>query len=145
MKALLCLDDCRETQEEALRLVRNAGASLTVLFVLDATWNVYVGHDWLSGSDSRADFLEWMRDEEEKAAKAAFADFRTLAADTPFTEKTTAGNVQEEILREARQGYDLVIMSNPFSRGLEVVRKAVPAMAEACPCNLLLVRRRAAD
>lgn len=142
MNVLLCLDDCREAQEEALRLVREQGAALTALFVLDATWNVYVGHDWLSGSDSRADFLEWIRDEEVKAAEAAFADFRTLAAGVPVTEKTAAGNVQEEILAEARQGYDLVIMGNPFSRGLEVVRKAVPAMAESCPCNLLLIRRK---
>lgn len=142
MNILLALDDYRPTWEKALGLTRELKAELTVLFVMDNTWNVFVGHDWLSGSDSRADFLEWMRDEEVKASEAALKDFRILAGDTRFAVKTAIGDVCEEIGKEVRKGYDLLILSNPFSRGLEVVRKAVPGMAENCPCDLLLVRKK---
>ena len=35
-----------------------------------------------------------------------------------------------------------LIPSNPFSRELEVVRKAAPGIAEDCPCDLLLIRKK---
>lgn len=142
MKILLALDDYEPTWRKALRLARERQAELTVLFVLDNTWNVFVGHDWLSGSDSRADFLEWMRDEEGKASNETMAAFRALAGDAPFIARTAVGDVHEEVLKEARAGYDLLILSNPFSRGLEVVRKAVPGIAGDCPCDLLLVKKQ---
>ncbi len=141
MKALLILDNCIEAQEQALALVRNMNAELTVLFVLDATWNVFLGHDWLLGSDARADFMNWMRDEEAKASDGALADFAALAGDTPYTPKVTGGDIQEEILKEAANGYDIVVVANPLQRGLERVRKAIPMLAEKCPCSLLLVKR----
>lgn len=140
-RILLALDDASKAAATALELTQKLGAELTVLFVLDAGWNVYVGHDWLSGSNSRADFLDWIKDEETKAADGALADFRQLAGSVEYTERTAAGDVQKEILKEAALGYDLLIMSSPFGRGLEVVRKAATHMAEHCPCSLMLVKR----
>ena len=144
MRVLLALDGCAESAEAALRVTREYNAELTALFVLDAGWNVYVGHDWLSGSGSRADFLDWVKEEEIKAAEAAFEAFHALAGATPFRKETRAGNVCEEILREVRNGYDLLVMSNPFDRGLEVMRSAATEIARENPCSLLLVHRTAA-
>lgn len=142
MRILLALDSCRQSAEAALALTRQNQAELTVLFVMDATWNVYVGHDWLSGSGSRADFLDWVKEEEEKAAQAAFADLRARAGGLPFLEKIAAGDVREEIVKEARAGgYDLLVMANPFDRGLEVMRKPAPDIARDNPCSVLLVNR----
>ena len=142
MKVLLILDNCIEAQEQALAFVREMQAELSVLFVLDATWNVFLGHDWLLGSDARADFMNWMRDEEVKASDGALAAFAALAAGTPYSAKIAGGDIQEEILKEAANGYDLLIVANPLQRGLERVRKAIPVLAEKCPCNLLLVKRK---
>jgi hypothetical protein len=111
-----------------------------VLFVLDATWNVYVGHDWLSGSNSRADFLDWIKEEEAKAADSALAAFGALAGDIPYSARLAAGDVQRLILEEAGKGYDLLIMNKPFRRGLEGMRDACAAAAKSCPCSLLLVQ-----
>ncbi len=141
MRVLLALDSCLRTAAAALELTRRYEAELTVLFVLDATWNVYVGHDWLSGSGSRADFLDWIKKEELDAANAALAAFRALAGEWPYEEKTRAGNVREEILKECREGYDLLIMADPFARGLEIMRNTSAEIAGKTPCSLLLVKR----
>ena len=49
------------------------------------------------------------------------------------------GDVVEEIRKEARNGYDLLVMSNPFTRGLEVMRNAVAKVTKKPPCDVLLV------
>ncbi len=141
MRILLALDTSTQSTAMAFSLAKACQAELTVLFVLDATWNVYVGHDWLSGSGSRADFLDWIKDEEVKAAEAAFAGVRSLAQSFPFLEKTRAGNVREEIFQEAKLGYDLLILSNPFDRGLEIMRNTAVEIAKSNPCSVLFVRR----
>lgn len=143
MKVLLALDDCVKTWDRALDFVRGQEAALTVLFVRDVTWNMFLCHDWLLGSGARADFMEWMRDEEGKAADDALTRFRARARGLAFAEKAAEGDVREQILLEAGQGYDLLVLSNPFFRGLEQVRKAVPALVGACPCDILLVNRQA--
>jgi nucleotide-binding universal stress UspA family protein len=140
MRILLALDDSTKTSSLALELAKRCDAELAVLFVLDATWNVYVGHDWLSGSNSRADFLDWIKEEESKAADNALAAFAALAGDIPYTVRLAAGDVQRQILEEARKDYDLLIMSNPFRRGLEVMRDACTVAAQRAPCSVLLVK-----
>ena len=140
MRILLALDDTVKASKFALDLTKKYNAELMVLFVLDATWNVYVGHDWLSGSNSRADFLDWIQEEESKAADSALTAFVALAGDIRYTARLATGDVQQQILDESRKGYDLLIMSNPFRRGLEVMRDACGVAAQNCPCSVLLVR-----
>ena len=54
--------------EQALRLARERGATLNALFVIDATWEMFTGHDWLSGCNARIGFLDYMLSQEEEAA-----------------------------------------------------------------------------
>lgn len=140
MKILLVIDDFSGAAEAALGLARDKGVELTALFVLDASWNDYLGSDWLSGSNSRGGFLEYVRDLEVKEEGKAEAAFRAFAGPTPFTWKSPAGWVTDEILKEAATGYDLIVLSNPLRRGLEVVREGVEAVTRKAPCDVLLVR-----
>lgn len=71
MKILLALDDNPRAVDEALCMARERKAVLNALFVMDATWDVFTGHDWLSGCNSRIGFLEYMHSLEEQAATAA--------------------------------------------------------------------------
>ena len=140
MRILLALDDSARASAVALELTKKCQADLTVLFVLDATWNTYVGHDWLSGSNSRADFLDWIKDEEAKAAGSSLVAFEEVAGDTLYTACVAAGDVQRRILDEAEKGYDLLIMAHPFKRGLEVMRDTCVLIARNAPCSVLLVK-----
>ena len=140
MRILLALDDSSRASTIALELTKKCSADLTVLFVFDATWNTYVGHDWLSGSNARADFLDWIKDEEAKAADKTLATFGELAGNIPYTARLATGDVQRQILDEAEKGYDLLIMANPFRRGLEVMRDTCASMARKSPCSVLLVK-----
>ena len=139
MKILLALDPSTETMDEAIRFASENQASLTALFVLDATWNDYTGHDWLSGSGSRADFLEYARDDELKSQSEAITTFRERCS--PECEiKTATGRVTDEILHELAGGqYELLIMSHPFRRGLEVVRDAAGVILKHVNCSVYLV------
>lgn len=140
MKILLALDPSTRTMDEAIKFATEKQAQLTALFVLDTTWNDYTGHDWLSGSDSRADFLEYVRDDELVSEVDSLATFRTrcpLDCDI----KSATGRVTDEIVKELAGGdYDLLIMSHPFRRGLEVVRDAAGVIAKEVNCSVYLVR-----
>lgn len=140
MKILLALDPSTRTMDEAIKFATEKQAHLTALFVLDTTWNDYTGHDWLSGSDSRADFLEYVRDDELVSEVNSLTTFRkrcSLACDI----KSATGRVTDEIVKElARGDYDLLIMSHPFRRGLEVVRDAAGVIAKEANCSVYLVR-----
>ena len=139
-KILLLLDEESPAAAEAVRIARESGASLTALFVLDATWNDYVGHDWLSGSGSRADFIDYMQQEEEKSQAGAFARLRELAGkDMEVRCLTTSGNVIDQARLEMAQGYDMFVAANPLRRGLERIRGNVGALCENAPCRILLV------
>lgn len=140
MKILVALDPSTHTMDEAIKIAVEKGASLTALFVLDTTWNDYTAHDWLSGSGSRADFLEYARDDEFVSEKDCAAAFRLRC---PFgcEIKSAVGRVTDEIVRELATGeYDLLIMSHPFRRGLEIVRDAVGAILKDANCSVYLVR-----
>jgi nucleotide-binding universal stress UspA family protein len=125
--------------DEAIRFAAGKQASLTALFVLDATWNDYTGHDWLSGSGSRADFLEYARDNELKSEAESITTFRKRCPQECEI-KTATGRVTDEILRELAEGrYDLLVMSHPFRRGLEIVRDAAGVILKHVGCSVYLI------
>lgn len=139
MKILLALDDNPRTVEQALLLARERGAILNALFVVDATWEMFIGHDWLSGCNARIGFLEYMLSQEEEAAVLALKTYKEQVAGIPGELLTVTGDVVEEIRKEAAKGYDLLVMSSPFTRGLEVMRDPVAKVAKQLPCDVLLV------
>lgn len=139
MKILLALDDNPRALAKAQHLAREWGATLNVLFVIDATWEMFTGHDWLSGCNSRIGFLEYMLAQEEDAAVEAAKAYKEQAGDIPGELLTVTGDVAEEIRKEAQHGYDLLIMSNPFTRGLEIMRDTVVKVTKKPPCDILLV------
>lgn len=140
MKILLALDSSTRTMDEAITFAIEKQAQLTALFVLDTTWNDYTGHDWLSGSDSRADFLEYVRDDELVSEVDGLATFRARCP-LDCKIKSATGRVTDEILKElARGDYDLLIMSHTFRRGLEVVRDAAGVILKEAKCSVYLVR-----
>lgn len=142
MKILLALDDNPRAVEEALRLAREREATLNALFVVDATWERFTGHDWLSGCNARIGFLDYMLTLEENAASEAAKAYLAKAAEMPGELLTVTGDVVDEILKEAGTGYDLLVMSNPFTRGLEIMRDAVARIVRKCPCDVFLVSGR---
>ena len=140
MKILLALDPSTDTMDEALRFATEKKADLTALFVLDSTWNDYTGHDWLSGSGSRADFLEYARDAEITSETDIIAKFRARCP-SACEIKTATGRVTEEILLELTEGkYELLIMSHPFRRGLEMMRDAAGVILKQANCSVYLIR-----
>ncbi|HWR02692.1 MAG TPA: universal stress protein [Humidesulfovibrio sp.] len=145
MNILLALDDSARAMDEAVRLASERKAGLTALFVLDTGWSVYIGSDFLLGSTARSKFLEYTRDDEyaqERATVEAFQE-RAKKAGLDCTIKTaTAGRVPEAILAElAEGGYDTLVMSQPFRRGLEVMRDATAQVLKKAPCDVLFVKR----
>jgi nucleotide-binding universal stress UspA family protein len=143
MNILVVLDGNTGTLDEAARLARERGASLTGLFVREAGWNDYLGHDWLSGSNARSGFLDYVADQERALETAVTESFPPRTAGLSATLKIAAGRVAEEIVREARQGYDLIVCSNPLTRGLEIVRDGAAVLARDAPCSLYFVKREA--
>lgn len=139
MKILLALDDNPRALAQALQLARERGATLNALFVIDATWEMFTGHDWLSGCSSRIGFLEYMLSQDEQAAVQAAEAYKKQVGDVPGELLTVTGDVVEEIRKEAQKGYDLLIMSNPFTRGLEIMRDTVAKVTKKPPCDILLV------
>jgi len=139
MKILLALDDNPRTVDRALSLAREWGATLNALFVIDETWDVFTGHDWLSGCSARIGFLEYMQALETQEAAATARLYKEQAADIPGELLIASGDVVEEIRKEAANGYDLLILSNPLRRGLEIMRDAVTRVAKKPPCDVLLI------
>ena len=149
MDILLALDDSAKAMNEAVRLAASKGAALTALFVLDTGWSVYTGHDFLLGSHARSDFLAYARDDELAQERATLAAFEQAAKDAgvAFQVKTVAsGSVTEAILAELKPGgYDALVMSLPFRRGLEVVRDAPAVILKSAACDLHFIRRPAEE
>ncbi len=146
MKILLALDDSARSMDEALRLAQDRGAELTAFFVLDTGWSVYTGHDFLLGSHARGTFLDYTRDDELKQEQTALAELQKRAETLGVAcqvKTTAAGRVPEAILAELGQGgYDTLVMSHPFRRGLEVMRDAATQVLKGADCDVLLVKRK---
>lgn len=141
MRVLLALDESTQAMDEAVRLARDTGGSLTALFVLDATWSDYIGHDWLSGSNSRGGYIEYAGEEDLKEAEAIPKLLLDRAGGMDVDIKTVAGRVRDEIVREAQAGeYTVLVMAHPFKRGLAVVRDTAKDILGKLPCSLYLVK-----
>lgn len=140
MKILLALDENPRAVAEALRLARERGASLNALFVVDATWEMFIGHDWLSGCNARIGFLEYMLAQEEDAAVVALKAYTEQVGEVSGELLTVTGDVVDEIRKEAAKGYDLLVMSSPFTRGLTVMRDPLAKIVKKLSCDVLLVR-----
>jgi len=144
MRVLLALDESTQAMDEAVRIARDTGGSLTALFVLDATWSDYIGHDWLSGSNSRGGYIEYAGEEDLKEAEAIPKLLLARAEGLEVNVKTVAGRVRDEIVKEAQAGeYSVLVMSHPFKRGLAVVRDTAKDILGKLPCSLYLVKTSA--
>lgn len=140
MKILFALDNSVENQIKALELAKKVQGKLTALFVCDLGWNRFLCHDWLLGSDARADFLHWMRGKESEEALDTLDEFKKLAGDFPVEIKRVEGEVRKEIIKEAENGYDMLLISDPFMRGLESVKNPIPFIVKSSPCSVLLLK-----
>ncbi len=140
MKLLLAIDDNPAALARALTLARQWDATLNGLFVIDATWDVFTGHDWLSGCNARIGFLEYMEALETEAAVTAARMFKEQTVGIPGELLIATGDVADEIRKESQNGYDLLILSNPFRRGLEVMRDTIAKVVKNPACDVLLVR-----
>lgn len=141
MRVLLALDESTQAMDEAVRIARDTGASLTALFVLDTTWSDYIGHDWLSGSNSRGGYIEYAGKEDLKEAEAIPKLLLARAEGLDVIVKTVAGRVRDEIIKEARTGaYSVLVMAHPFKRGLAVVRDTAKDVLSKLPCSLYLIK-----
>jgi len=141
MRVLLALDESTQAMDEAVRIARGTGASLTALFVLDTTWSDYIGHDWLSGSNSRGGYIEYAGEEDLKEAEAIPKLLLARAEGIDVDVKTVAGRVRDEIIKEAQAGaYSVLVMGHPFKRGLAVVRDTAKDILGKLPCSLYLVK-----
>lgn len=141
MRVLLALDESIQAMDEAVRLARERGGGLTALFVLDNNWSDYTGHDWLSGSTVRADYIDYAGQEDINDANRLSAELRARAGELPVTVKTALGVVREEILKEAAGGgYDALVMGYPYMRGTAAVRDTAKDLLGKLPCSLYLVK-----
>jgi nucleotide-binding universal stress UspA family protein len=140
MKILLALDSSHSAVNEAVRLAKERGASLTALFVLDASWSEYIGHDWLSGSNAREGFLNYISDNENALAEKTVQEFKKRAEGLAYEIKMVPGRVADEIIKELKNGYDLLVMAIPFKRGLEVLRDPATKIMHGAPCSLYFVK-----
>ena len=59
---LVVLDESGKAIGQGLALARQLGQTAVGLFVYERGWNVYIGHDWLLGSNARATFLGYIED-----------------------------------------------------------------------------------
>jgi len=141
MRILLALDESTQAVDEAVKLAAERGAGLTALFVQDATWHDYLGSDWLSGSNARGGYIEWAAGQDIREAAALPDRLREKTRGLDFELKVVAGRVPEEILKELAAGdYGLLVMAQPFRRGLEVLRDTAGGLIPRLPCSLYLVR-----
>ena len=84
-----------------------------------------------------ADLLGFGASDLESVAQV-FRDIAAVPVDDGIVFDPASVTV-EEIRKEACNGYDLLVMSNPFTRGLEVMRNAVAKVTEKPFCDVLLV------
>ena len=142
---LVVLDESGKAIGQGLALARELGQSATGLFVYERGWNVYIGHDWLSGSNARATFLEYV-EEHEKAAQADLearflAEARVAGVDARF-EAVCCDDLEhltDAVLREAREGgYGHIVCADPLTRGLSQRRGGTKALVRAAPCPVVL-------
>lgn len=143
---LVVLDEPGRAIEEGVRLAGERGESVTGLFVYERGWNVYIGHDWLSGSNARATFLEYVEEREREAEamlKSRFLAEAAAAGVTARFETVCCGDLEhltDAVLREAREGgYRRIVCAAPLTRGLSERRDGTRALVRGAPCPVTLV------
>lgn len=142
MRILLILDGSAGAMEEGLRLAGERGAELSALFVRDDGWRGFTGNDWLSTSNSYVGFLEYIEGQEAEESARTVEEFLRRAAELGARPrvKLARGAISEEVLKESREGYDLLVMPHPLRRGLESMRDAGARIIKDAPCSVYLVR-----
>ena len=73
----------QEALDQAVNIARQSHADLTGVFVIDSEWPDYIGNDWQSSRGARQGFLDYIREEQERQAEAARAQFGNAARDVP--------------------------------------------------------------
>jgi nucleotide-binding universal stress UspA family protein len=142
---LVVLDESGQAIARGVALARERGESVTGLFVYERGWNVYIGHDWLSGSNARATFLEYV-EEHEKAAEAELkARFLAEAAAAGVAARFEAiccddlEHLTDAVIRQAREGgYAQIVCADPLTRGLSLRRGGTAALLRGAPCPVVL-------
>lgn len=141
-RILLILDGSGPALDEALRLAIERRAELSALFVQDGGWRGFTGNDWLSTSNSYVGFLEYIEDQEADEARRTMQEFvrRATAQGLEHRVKLARGSISQEALAELQEGYDLLVMAHPLSRGLESMQGAAAKIIKHAPCSILLVK-----
>ena len=145
---LVVLDESGKAIGQGLALARELGQRAVGLFVYERGWNVYIGHDWLSGSNARATFLEYV-EEHEKAAEAELkarflAEAQAAGVEARF-EAVCCDDLEhltDAVIREAREGgYGHIVCADPLVRGLSPRRGGTKALVRDAPCPVVLAGR----
>ena len=144
---LVVLDESGRAIAEGLRLARERGESVTGLFVYERGWNVYIGHDWLLGSNARATFMEYIEEHEQAAEadlRARFLAAAAAAGDVPADFAAICCNdlehLTDAVIREAKErGASLIVCADPLVRGLSQRRGGTAALVRGAPCPVALV------
>lgn len=141
MRILFAFDGNEEAAQIALKHSRALGAHLSVLFVQDTTWDVFIGHDWLSTAQAKGDFYDWIEGQEKTEVQRIREQFASLAADHTYAEKFGQGDIMDVVQKTAIEGeYDLLILPHPFLRGLERVHKRAKRILDNLPCSALFIK-----
>lgn len=103
----------QEALNQAVTLARQSQAALTGVFVIDAGWPDYIGNDWQSSKGARQGFLDYVREEQERQAEAARAQFEKAASDLPAAKfSLLAGNPVDELVKLAAEpSSDLMVLN----------------------------------
>lgn len=141
MRVLFAFDGNEQAAQIALKHACALGAHFSVLFVQDTTWDVFIGHDWLSTARAKGDFYDWIEGEEKTEVQRIREQFTKLAEGHTYTEVLGAGDIMDIVQKTAVEGqYDLLMLPHPFLRGLERVHKRAKRLLENLPCSTLFIK-----
>lgn len=141
MRVLFAFDGNEQAAQIALKHSCALGAHLSVLFIQDTTWDVFIGHDWLSTARAKGDFFDWIEGEEAHEVQRIKEQFAKLAEGIPYTEELGAGDIMDTVREKVVAGkYDLLILPHPFLRGLERVHKRAKRLLDDLPCSTLFIK-----
>jgi nucleotide-binding universal stress UspA family protein len=117
---LLCIDDqehTRKAEDYAIDILKNSQASLSVLHVID---NFIVKSRFVMEifSSGREEYVEYANRELLALADRVVSNFREKAKKegVDFKLVMRRGDPHDEILKEAKKGYDLVIIGGKKDR-----------------------------
>lgn len=113
MKRILVCTDGEEpavrAEEQALAIAALSGGSVTGLYVLDPFLKKFTNEIYAINRNECRDHLDAELRREGEAALLALAE-RCRTRGVPFQAKMRHGGVAEEIVAEAAEGHDLLVM-----------------------------------